>query len=147
MAYNGQPMILDDNGKPIPQLFDATTGAFVPITTGTLFKVEGLGGGGSSMEFRFGATAPANTLGNDGDLYINSTGNNTLYKKTDGAWVTITNLKGTTGATGTQGIQGVKGDKGDKGDTGATGARGADGFPTQTQWDALVARVTALETT
>lgn len=47
--------------------------------------------------------------------------------------------KGDTGATGPKGDAGPKGDKGD------AGAKGADGFPTQAQWDALVARVTALE--
>ena len=40
---------------------------------------------------------------------------------------------------------GAKGDKGDKGDTGAPGKDGADGAPTQAEWDALVARVEALE--
>jgi hypothetical protein len=49
------------------------------------------------------------------------------------------------------GTPGPKGDKGDKGDTGAKGATGAtgpagkDGAPTQAEWDALEARVTALE--
>jgi hypothetical protein len=47
---------------------------------------------------------------------------------------------GDAGAPGTPGTAGAKGDKGDKGDT------GAPGFPTQQDWDALVARVTALET-
>ena len=37
------------------------------------------------------------------------------------------------------------GPKGDKGDTGAPGKDGADGAPTQAEWDALVARVEALE--
>ena len=44
---------------------------------------------------------------------------------------------------------GPKGDKGDKGDTGAKGAKGDkgdSGFPTEEQWNALVARVDALET-
>ena len=44
---------------------------------------------------------------------------------------------------------GPKGDKGDKGDTGAKGAKGDKGdpgFPTEEQWNALVARVEALET-
>ena len=44
---------------------------------------------------------------------------------------------------------GPKGDKGDKGDTGAKGAKGDKGdpgFPTEEQWNALVARVDALET-
>ena len=43
---------------------------------------------------------------------------------------------------------GPKGDKGDKGDTGAKGAKGDKGdpgFPTEEQWNALVARVEALE--
>ena len=37
------------------------------------------------------------------------------------------------------------GPKGDKGDPGAPGKDGADGAPTQAEWDALVARVEALE--
>ena len=44
---------------------------------------------------------------------------------------------------------GPKGDKGDKGDTGAKGAKGDKGdpgFPTEDQWNELVARVDALET-
>ena len=49
-------------------------------------------------------------------------------------------------AQGETGPQGPKGDKGDTGAKGATGAAGADGFPTETQWNDLVARVTALET-
>lgn len=49
--------------------------------------------------------------------------------------------KGDTGAAST--VAGPKGDKGDKGDAGAPGT---DGFPTESQWDDLVARVVALET-
>ena len=47
--------------------------------------------------------------------------------------------------------KGDKGDKGDPGTDGADGARGpagadgADGFPTESQWNDLVARVEALE--
>ena len=44
--------------------------------------------------------------------------------------------KGETGAAGKDGATGAKGDKGDP---------GADGFPTESQWDDLVARVEALE--
>lgn len=55
-------------------------------------------------------------------------------------------LKGEKGDKGLQGEKGDKGDKGDTGNTGKTGEKGADGFPTKEQWDALVARVTALET-
>ena len=51
--------------------------------------------------------------------------------------------KGDKGDPGTPGSAGAKGDKGDKGDPGADGA---DGFPTEVEWNALVARVEALET-
>ena len=56
--------------------------------------------------------------------------------------------KGDPGAAGKDGADGAKGDKGDPGAAGAKGdpgAAGKDGFPTEAQWDALVARVTALE--
>ena len=41
---------------------------------------------------------------------------------------------------------GPKGDKGDTGAKGAKGDKGEPGFPTEEQWNALVARVEALET-
>ena len=41
---------------------------------------------------------------------------------------------------------GPKGDKGDPGAKGDKGAKGDPGFPTEEQWNALVARVEALET-
>lgn len=53
--------------------------------------------------------------------------------------------KGDKGDTGAPGADGKDGAKGDKGDPGAPGKDGADGAPTQAEWDALVARVEALE--
>lgn len=53
--------------------------------------------------------------------------------------------KGDPGTPGADGAQGPKGDKGDPGTPGTPGADGADGFPTETQWNDLVARVEALE--
>ena len=50
--------------------------------------------------------------------------------------------KGDKGDPGNDGKDGADGSKGDKCDPGNDGA---DGFPTEAQWDALVARVTALE--
>ena len=41
---------------------------------------------------------------------------------------------------------GPKGDKGDPGTPGTKGDKGDPGFPTEEQWNALVARVDALET-
>ena len=51
--------------------------------------------------------------------------------------------QGEQGPPGADGKDGAKGDKGDKGDPGADGK---DGFPTEEQWNDLVARVEALET-
>src|SRR5699024_1566231 len=48
--------------------------------------------------------------------------------------------KGEPGAAGKDGTDGAKGDKGEP------GAAGKDGFPTEAQWNDLVARVEALET-
>lgn len=59
--------------------------------------------------------------------------------------------KAAQGEQGPEGPQGPKGDpgadgaKGPKGDKGDPGADGADGFPTEAQWNDLVARVDALE--
>lgn len=55
---------------------------------------------------------------------------------------------GAKGDVGPAGPAGPKGDKGDPGDAGAKGAKGDKGdpgFPTETQWNDLVARVTTLE--
>ena len=41
---------------------------------------------------------------------------------------------------------GTQGEPGPKGDPGAKGDKGDPGFPTEEQWNALVARVDALET-
>ena len=54
--------------------------------------------------------------------------------------------KGDTGEPGPAGAKGAKGDKGDPGAAGAKGDKGDPGFPTEEQWNALVARVEALET-
>lgn len=45
----------------------------------------------------------------------------------------------------TPGERGPEGPEGPRGPAGADGDDGADGFPTEEQWDALVARVDALE--
>lgn len=52
---------------------------------------------------------------------------------------------GPEGPEGPEGPQGPPGADGSDGATGAPGADGADGFPTETQWNDLVARVEALE--
>ena len=62
--------------------------------------------------------------------------------------------EGPQGPEGPEGPAGAKGAKGDKGETGPAGPSGADGpagpagtdgFPSESQWNDLVARVEALE--
>ena len=53
---------------------------------------------------------------------------------------------GSQGEPGPKGDPGEKGDKGDPGTPGTKGDKGEPGFPTEEQWNALVARVDALET-
>jgi len=52
---------------------------------------------------------------------------------------------GSDGKDGEQGPQGPKGDKGEPGPAGNDGKDGVDGFPTEEQWNDLVARIEALE--
>ena len=54
--------------------------------------------------------------------------------------------KDDTGEPGPAGAKGAKGDKGEPGAAGAKGDKGDPGFPTEEQWNELVARVEALET-
>ena len=54
--------------------------------------------------------------------------------------------KGDKGDPGAKGDKGDPGAKGDKGNPGTKWDKGDPGFPTEEQWNALVARVDALET-
>lgn len=68
------------------------------------------------------------------------------FEGTEEQW--LASLKGDPGAKGDPGDKGDPGSPGADGKDGADGAKGdpgADGFPTQEQWEALVARVDALE--
>src|SRR5699024_6032769 len=54
--------------------------------------------------------------------------------------------QGEPGPKGDTGPQGEPGPKGDPGTPGTKGDKGEPGFPTEEQWNTLVARVEALET-
>ena len=145
-----------------------------PATEGTLRQIVDLLQdleGGASMEFLFGPTAPEDTTGKSGDVYLNTV-NGDFYKKTD-AWTKIGTLMGPQGEQGPQGDPGPKGDpgadgrsayqiavqngfegteqewlaslKGPKGDKGDMGPPGADGFGTEAQYNDIIARLEALE--
>lgn len=84
------------------------------------------------MEFLFGSGAPGESVGQPGDVYMD-TDNGDIYKNENATW----NKKGN--------LQGPRGPQGERGPKGEPGEDGVDGFPTEEQWNDLVARVEALE--
>lgn len=94
--------------------------------------VSGVGvQGAPGAAWRNGDGSPSNTLGIDGDFYLdNLTGD--VYQKAAGVYSVVTNITGPTGSPG------AKGDKGDKGDTGAPGPN-AITSATTTTFNGLIA--------
>ncbi|VEB24241.1 YadA-like family protein [Avibacterium volantium] len=80
-----------------------------------------------------GLTDPDNSVGKDGDTYLDSNSGR-VYKKQNNEWIdTGTSLKGPqgergmTGSQGPKGDQGLKGEQGEKGDQGLKGDQGEKG--------------------
>jgi hypothetical protein len=104
------PGLLYANYSGTGELYVAleTTGDTIPDAWKLLSSTRSGGGGGSGTNGADGAdgktilngtTAPANTLGTDGDFYIDTTGPTLYGPKTGGAWPTGIPLGG--GGTGT----------------------------------------------
>ncbi len=75
-----------------------------------------------------GPTNPANTVGVDGDFYVNTTTNMVFGPKVGGAWPAgSVSMVGPQGQAGAQGIQGAQGVAGSNGVNGATGPQGPQG--------------------
>ena len=95
--------------------------------------------GVDGKSFLNGEGVPSDTLGNDGDSYVD-TKTFDYYAKENGKWVLKGNIKGEKGDTGEQGEKGdtgAKGDagaKGEKGDTGNPGSKGDTGKQGDTAW-------------
>lgn len=80
----------------------------------------GAGGTGTpGSVWREGAGTPSNSLGVDGDFYLNGTTGD-VYLRTSGSYAAVTNIRGPTGAPGATGPAGA---------TGATGPQGPAGTP------------------
>ena len=67
-----------------------------------------------------GSSAPANSLGKDGDYYLNTASGDVSAKSAE-AWSVVANVVGSTGAKGDKGDQGIQGIQGPVGATGANG--------------------------
>jgi len=109
--------VLNDENNPVPVVFSG-----------------GVGGSGS-MRFLSGPQNPDANVGMPGDVYLNTTTGD-LFRNDNGTWNLLMNLMGPQGPEGPQGAEGPQGPQGPPGEP---------GFPTESEWNALVARVEALE--
>ncbi len=75
-----------------------------------------------------GSTNPDNALGNDGDIYLNTTLFNFFGPKTGGNWGTPVSLVGPKGIDGKDGADGTNGKDGADGANGKDGIDGNDGI-------------------
>lgn len=126
--------------------YDTTTGGFkvgngVDDWTALSYNTGPAGADGADgTVWYYGAGAPSDAVGVNGDFYLNTT-NGDVYTKAAGTWgSSIGNIKGPTGATGATGSQGPQGE------TGATGAKGDTGSATaasDTDYTQLASKPTA----
>lgn len=95
------------------------------------FVYGSIGGGGEDTStvavWRTGSTVPANTLGADGDGYVQSNGD--VFTKGSGVWTKGPNIRGAQGVAGPQGVPGVAGTNGAPGVAGPQGVPGPAGAP------------------
>ena len=84
------------------------------------------GGGGTSASFHVGSGIPSDSLGVDGDIYIDKTSGDVYGPKASGKWGAVAfNIKGP--GAGSQGPEGPPGPTGPQGATGPAGPTGATG--------------------
>jgi len=83
--------------------------------------------GASGTLWRSGTVQPQNSMGAEGDFYLNVVDGN-VYRKGDGEYVVTLNIRGEAGPEGPQGPQGGKGDPGEAGPQGEIGPIGPQGL-------------------
>ena len=98
-----------------------------PIYNGTDGANGAAGSDGrNGAELLSGPNAPTANDGKNGDTYIDATTGD-VYKKEDGNWKTIGNIRGPKGDRGEKGLQGERGQDGAQGPAGRDGRDGAAG--------------------
>jgi hypothetical protein len=102
------------------------TGSAGPQGAQGTLGAQGTPGPAGSQIFE-GNGAPADTLGNVGDFYINEQTDSLYGPKTLSGWGNAISLQGAAGATGTPGTPGTPGAPGTPGTPGTPGATGATG--------------------
>ena len=98
-----------------------------PIYNGTDGANGAAGSDGrNGAELLSGPNAPTANDGKNGDTYIDATTGD-VYKKEDGNWKTIGNIRGPQGFKGDKGQDGAQGPQGIRGEAGPQGLQGRDG--------------------
>lgn len=82
--------------------------------------------GADGSTFRAGTSDPADTDGNNGDIYVNTTTWD-VFLKIGGSWASLGNIRGAKGEDGKDGKDGVDGKDGKDGVDGKDGKDGVDG--------------------
>lgn len=107
-VYTGENVPEASLGDNNDAYIDVLTGKFYKKTGGDWSEMNIAGAGNNGKDgfsFLSGDNAPDNSVGKNGDLYLNKA-NSDVYKKESDAWGVFTNIKG------------VKGDSGEKGENG-----------------------------
>ena len=118
LGANGDYYLDDATGF----VYAKAAGAYTHVTTaiglpGATGATGPAGAPGAGALWREGSGVPANSLGIDGDLYLDGASGN-VYQRAAGVYALLCNIKGAAGAAGAAGA------------TGATGAAGAAGSTT-----------------
>lgn len=104
-----------------PKTISAGNG--IAVTTGQNGLVTITNTGGIGTVWRNSIGSPSNTVGNEGDYWLNdATGD--VYQKVSGVYTIVANLKGAPGTNGTNGTNGKDGTNGTNGTNGANGTNG-----------------------
>ncbi|HGL1486317.1 TPA: G5 domain-containing protein, partial [Streptococcus pneumoniae] len=116
------------NGKYDPGVDEPISSADILNGTDGANGAAGAAGadGRNGAELLSGPKAPTADDGKDGDTYIDATTGD-VYKKENGTWDKIGNIRGPQGLKGADGVAGPQGPQGLQGRDGAQGPAGRDG--------------------
>ncbi len=107
----------DGNSCSVKSILNGTK---IECTDGTFSTIY------NGLNFLSGSGVPSSNIGINDELYYDIV-TYSMYKKTNGAWILVGNIKGSKGDTGDRGIMGTNGTNGTQGSVGQTGAKGDSG--------------------
>ncbi len=122
-GFNGLALVSDDG---LVASFSAKEGNLPPVV------MLGYDIAAAAAVWHAGDGAPQDTLGSDGDMYLDAT-DGSVHQRDDSSWHVVCDItgpagpQGAQGAAGPQGVQGVQGPLGPSGPQGPAGLQGPQG--------------------